>query len=215
VEDICLSFGLDALITQDYYSVEFIQYVAFNAQRNMSQEVISLVQDVHWTVYIPGVEKPLDKWHFHDTLYFVNNIKPQVEINRHTPLSIMREGGNEVGYSFGIRNVPVWNEISRIVYLGYDKELRLAAKRTNKGDWERAKIIWEQNLNAEDKRLAAKCAYNLAVYYELEDDIDTALQYALQAKEIWSPPVIEFYIQELGIRQQNKGDLARQMRFAD
>ncbi len=127
----------------------------------------------------------------------------------------MKDGGKVVGYSFGIRNVPVWNEISRIVYLGYEKELRLAAKHTNKGEWEKAKILWEQNLSSEDKKLAAKCAYNLAVYYELEDDIDTALQYAIQANEIWSRPVIVFYIQELEIRLQNKGDLARQMRFVD
>ncbi len=209
VDEICEIFGFDALITQDYYFAAFHISYYYN-EEGLREQLYELHQNVKWTVNIAGQTEPLDSYVYDDTLYFENQDKFPNLIYPST-LEMLLEGFKVVGHSFGIRNVPVWNEVSRIVFTGKNEELRKAGKFTDTGDWESAMKIWEQNLSSENKKLAAKCTHNLAIYYELEDDISQALDYAKKANDLWSSPQIETYMKDLNIRRLNRTTLEKQL----
>lgn len=210
VDEICEIFGFDALITQDYYFAAFNISYYYN-EDGLREKLYELHQNVKWTVNIAGQTKPLDSYVYNDTLYFANQDKlPKLKYPSN--LEMLLEGFKVVGQSFGIRNVPVWNEVFRIVFTGKNEELRKAGKYTDTGDWESAMKIWEQNLSSENKKLAAKCTHNLAIYYELGDDISQALDYAKKANDLWSSPQIETYMKELNIRRLNRITLEKQLK---
>ncbi|MDX2415623.1 MAG: DUF6340 family protein [Bacteroidales bacterium] len=209
VDEICAIFGFDALITQDYYFADFNKSYYCN-EDGWNELMFELHLNVKWTVNIAGQTKPLDSYTYNDTLYFVNQDKfPKIKYLSN--LEMLLEGFKVVGQSFGIRNVPVWNKVSRIVFTGKNEDLRKAGKFTDKGDWESALKIWEENLSSENKKLAAKCAHNLAVYYELGDDINQALDYAKKANDLWPSPQIEAYMKDLNIRRLNWITLEKQL----
>ncbi len=212
VINICDQFGLNAIISMDYYNLHFGEYIYLEFDKGQYEKAYVLYLNMKWTVNIPGRVMPLKEFNYIDTLYFVT--QDTLPVTKYiSPLEVMRNGTYEVGYAFGKWNVPGWNEISRVVYIGREYELRSATKYTDEGDWDSALKIWNEHLKSEDKRLAAKSAHNLAVYYEIEDDLIQALDYSKRANELWPSPRIEFYKQELEIRLLNKKDIMMQLRI--
>ena len=214
VEEICNIFGLDALITQDYYSFKFDEIKILNYENSRYEDLYFLFHETKWTISIPGRSKPLDVYTLKDTLLYGNQSKSG-RASYLTPMEMLTDGAHVIGYAFGKRNVPDWTELNRTVYVGRQAELRKAAKYTDKGDWERAHHLWSQNLSSEDKKLAAKSAHNIAVYYELEDEIEQAMAFSQKAFDLWPSESIESYKQELLLRVLNKKDIFKQLRVAD
>ena len=85
-------------------------------------------------------------------------------------------------------------------------------KHTDEGDWESAFSIWNHLIDSEDSTLVAKAYYNLAVYYELEDKLDSASMMLDLALEHDQPGSGELYRDELDVRLLNRKDIERQVR---
>jgi len=211
VKNICSKFGVDAIITFDFYKISFGEYVYISLENEQYEKAFSLYMEMKWTVNVPEKEDPLRVFNYIDTLYFFSKDNLS-EVKNISPISLIREGSYEVGYIFGRWNTPAWNEISRVVYIGREEELKSVTKYTDEGDWDSALQIWNEYLASDDKKLAAKSAHNIAVHYEIEDNIKQALEYSKKAYELWPSPRIEFYKEELEIRVLNKQDIIRQLR---
>lgn len=211
ISEICRSFGLDALVSQDYYEFKF-DAVIYPGEYNFMETYLLLIQKSRWSVYAPDSIESLDTYTYYDTLFFTRNTFDSVLIRYPTPTEMLQEGSQIMGHAFGTRNRPIWSVMDRIVYTGYEKELRQAKKYTDEGDWDKARYVWSQNLHSDSKKLAAKCAHNLAVYYEIDDEIEQALIYSKRAHELWPSLYIEQYKDELELRQLNKKDVFKQLR---
>ncbi len=75
------------------------------------------------------------------------------------------------GEKYGRYLVPVWNRTSRTLYKGKGDSLKLASKYTDNGDWDEAFSIWKDLSQSTDSTSVSKAYYNMAVYYELEDNL--------------------------------------------
>lgn len=82
------------------------------------------------------------------------------------------ETGKRAVYEF----FPVWLTVKRKYYGRATKELREAKKYVNKGMWEGAINIWEDNKNNDNKVLAKHCQYNLILAEELTGSLEKAIQ---------------------------------------
>jgi len=51
--------------------------------------------------------------------------------------------------------------------------------------WDEAAGLWEQVLNDPDPKIAGRAAYNLAVFREIEGDMDGAIEYADKATALF------------------------------
>ncbi len=121
--------------------------------------------------------------------------------------SLFYESGNKYGRYL----VPVWNHASRNLYRGRNDSLKLAVKRTDEGDWESAFSIWNNLTTLEDSTLVAKAYHNLAVYYEQEDNLDSAsmmLDLSMEHDTLVSDTL---YREELDVRILNRKDIMKQV----
>ncbi len=212
VDDICRESGGDAILSLESYFMDFeehaqsLLYPYFTAVKYY--EISTLIK---WIIYLPGSPKPFDRYTMVDTLYFTEVLDGEL-IRSYSTAQMLTEAFYKSGSKYGRYLVPVWNNTSRSLYKGREEALRKASKLTNKGNWDQAYKIWEGLSEAEDNTSAAKALYNMAISYELEDQLDSASYLVNKALERDTLDVIRTYKEEIDTRIMNRNELFKQVR---
>ncbi|MDA3821728.1 MAG: DUF6340 family protein, partial [Bacteroidales bacterium] len=205
--------GLDALIVLEYYSLTGLQlsnsFYDYSARDYVLE--YGLAAEVFWRIYLQGKDKSLNEYTNSDTLFFLNRESAPDSIQWNTA-KVIRSGFYEIGHRYGERHIPVWRNVSRIIFRNGNNMMVKAAEYTDKGDWESAMQLWTSQVENEDAKISARALNNMAVYYELEDNIEKALSFAHSAAEKWDYENISSYVQELEIRLLNQEDIYKQYR---
>lgn len=212
VENICDTIGGDAIISLEFYSVGLEQH--FDYYKDAPDEVLNhyfeAYNSLKWNIHLPGSPRPFDSYTTIDTLFF--SLIIDGEILPFVPgVDMLRSLFFQSGQKYGSYLVPVWNHASRFLYRGRDDSLKLAVKHTDEGDWESAFSIWNNLITLEDSTLVAKAFHNMAVYYELEDNLDSAsmmLDLSLEHATLESDTL---YREELDVRILNRKDILKQV----
>ena len=63
-------------------------------------------------------------------------------------------------------------------------DFEAAEKYLQKNDWDNAILLWKRYADDKNGRMAINARYNLALAYEMKDDIDTAWKWLTAAKQI-------------------------------
>ena len=212
VENICDTIGGDAVISLEFYFVGLDQHFDYytDAPDEVQNQYFEVWNSLKWNIHLPGSPRPFDTYSMVDTLFFpaiVNGeflpFEPGVDMLRHLFY--------ESGHKYGSYLVPVWNHAFRNLYRGRNASLKLAVKHTDEGDWESAISIWNNLTTLEDSILVAKAYHNMAVYYELEDNLDSAsmmLDLSLEHATLESDTL---YREELDVRILNRKDILKQV----
>ncbi len=93
----------------------------------------------------------------------------------------MRMVGAGMGAEYSRRIAPTWVTLSRKYYGGGDPQLVEGKHYARASEWEGAKAIWQGLVDDPRPRVSGKAHYNLALAYEVEGDLPTALVHAKQA----------------------------------
>jgi hypothetical protein len=212
VENICDTIGGDAIISLEFYSVGLDQHFDYytDTPDEIQNHYYEVWNGLKWNIHLPGSPRPFDSYSTVDTLFFpaiVNgDILPFV-----AGVDMIRRLFHESGHKYGSYLVPVWYHTSRNLYRGKDDSLKLAVRHTDEGDWESAFSIWNNLTTLEDSTLVAKAYHNMAVYYELEDNLDSArlmIDLSLEHATFESDTL---YLEELDVRILNRKDILKQV----
>ncbi len=212
VQEVCDSMAGDAIICLEFYAVALDQHINYYTDDpgEIQNQYFEVSNRLKWNIYLPGHPKPFDTYSTVDTLFF-----PAITDGEFIPpapgVDMLRELFYESGFKYGTYLVPVWNLANRVLFRGKDDSLKLAVKHTDEGDWESAFSIWNHLIDSEDSTLVAKAYYNLAVYYELEDKLDSASRMLDLALEQDSLDQAVLYRDELDVRLLNRKDIVKQV----
>lgn len=122
-----------------------------------------------------------------------------------------REYAYQRGYDFGMRISPTWAQVRRFYFISGNRNLRKAAEYANTGKWEDAADIWKKESDSDNKKFAAKAAFNLAFYSERKDLLIPAIDWATKSYEIINEKYTKTYINILEQRKLNKLKLEQQI----
>ena len=212
VEDICRENGGDAILSLESYSMDYERHIkrypGSDVTRTAYYEISSII---NWSIYLPGSPRPFDSYTMIDTLFFTEVQDGDLIRYYHTS-EILTEAFNVSGKKYGRYLVPVWNRATRTLYKGKENALREAARLTNQGNWDSAYIIWEELSDSSDSTAAAKALYNMAVYHELEDQLDQANELIEEALSLDTLEMISSYKEEMETRVLNQRELYKQVR---
>ena len=209
VENICDTIGGDAIISMEYYSAGLKQRTTYykDDPSQIQNSYYEANNSLKWNIHLPGNPTPFDSYTTVDTLFFpVVENGTFVEIES-TGVEMVRDLFYGSGYKYGIYLVPVWNHTARTLYRGKGESLKLAVKYTDSGDWESAFSIWKELTSSVDSTVAAKAYHNQAIYYELEDQLDSASIMVDLALVLDSLETSRFYREELDIRLRNRREI--------
>ena len=211
VESICREYGADAIVSLELYTMDLDE---FSQHYSDTPEVMThyyeLSSKLHWYIYLPGNPKPFDRYITVDTLFFHSIVDG---VMRYTPpvIDMIRELFFESGIKYGKYLVPMWMRAYRTIYQGKGDSLRQAGRLTARGEWNAAFRIWESLAEGDDSTRAAKAYHNMAVYYELEDKLDSASLLIDRALELDSLEITGDYREEMDVRLLNRKEVIEQV----
>lgn len=81
------------------------------------------------------------------------------------------------------RILPSWHSDVRYYTSGGSLEMRDAAVSVKESDWETAISLWKKAYAKKSEKAKMKAALNLALGYEMSDDMTTAIEWAQKAKD--------------------------------
>lgn len=212
VLELCDTMYGDAVISLEFYSVALDQHMDYykDDPSQIQNQYFEVSNCVKWNIYLPGHPRPFDTYSTVDTLFF-----PAIsdgELVATSPgVEMLRDLFYESGFKYGSYLVPVWNQAIRVLYRGKEDSLKLAVKHTDKGDWESAFSIWKHLTESDDSTLESKAYHNMAVYYELEDKLDSASLMLDFSLELDSLSQAISYREDLDVRLLNKTDIIKQV----
>jgi hypothetical protein len=210
VDELCEEFIVNAILSLEFYSMDIDQFHTYYEDGGTKTKYYELSSKVIWNVYIKGYPKPFDEYTLIDTLYFTEVLDGEL-YGFYSTAGMIRESFFKSGMKYGRYLVPVWIPAARTIYRGGEKMLRIAAKETAEGDWDSAFSIWKGLSAGEDSTIVAKSFHNMAVYFELEDNLDSASALVNRALRYDSLELIKDYQEELEMRLENKKELYKQV----
>jgi len=212
VANICDTIGGDAIISLEMYTVGLNQqydYYSYPADE-VKNHYYEVSNSLKWNIHLPESPRPFDTYSTVDTLFFPVIIDGEL-LPFEPGVDMLRRAFFESGRKYGSYLVPVWNHTSRVLYKGKDNSLKVAVKHTNEGDWESAYSIWNDLTTSNDSTLVAKAYHNMAVYYELEDNLDSASILLNLSLEHDTLEVDSVYREELNVRILNRKNIEKQV----
>lgn len=218
VASLCERAGTDAVVSLERYSLDLEEHYDFYSAGDDGVADVAVVRNhyyifsnrIDWAVYLPLNPRPFDEYTTIDTLYF-SRISEGVFQGAPSSAEMIRELFYESGLKYGRYLVPVWAHASRTLFKGDGKLLRTAARHTRRGEWEQAFALWDELGESGDSTLAAKAFHNMAVYYELEDQLDSASLMIDRALACDSLEMVIFYREEMDIRLMNRREVVKQV----
>lgn len=113
--------------------------------------------------------------------------------------------------------LPHWKEVNRFYFDGGNVNMRDAGVYVREGNWDDAYLLWKELYDTKKGKTKMRAAFNLALYYELQDDfvrakecLDTAQ--VLAVENSWEMQLIHFYQLQLDSQARENQQLRVQMK---
>lgn len=113
--------------------------------------------------------------------------------------------------------LPYWKGVERHYFDGGNVNMRDAGVYLREQNWEEACLLWKELYDTKKGKVKMRAAYNLALYYEQQDDYIRAKEYletalTLAPEGSWEMHLIQFYLLQLEEQAQKNQRLKVQMK---
>lgn len=163
-----------------------------------------LLNKTRWILYNPQYQSVSGRYNFTDTVAFGEF--PAGELS-----DLFYHACYITGENCGKRIVPYWQDVSRMIYSGPGKDLRDAAVFVKNNKWRNAGLLWNDLISHKKTKVASNAAFNLAVAFERDDDLDQAYLWVAYADSLHSNELTSLYKKILELRLKNKPVIDQQM----
>jgi hypothetical protein len=173
----------DLIISLETFSYFYAEYSA-DAGVPKSREVITAAI---WAVYDPALNKTIERKTMIDTVFWnAYNEQGNVQKNSKLPprLSALQIASRMAGENYSKRFFASWQTVKRMYSIPPLPDFEAAEKYLVKGEWDNAIMLWKRYAADKNGKMAINARYNLALAYEMKDDLDTAMQWLSAAQQI-------------------------------
>lgn len=207
VERICRHDTTDVLLLlKKAVSYDAIEMVNSYWIENIYYSYYRIVNNTKWVFYSPWERKELAEFAVSDTVVAEGNLVPSEVGN------VLYQTCYISGKNLGTTLCPHWNDqVERNYYSGPGKEMKSAARYIRENNWNEAGLIWNRLAEGSNRMLASRSAYNLALAWERDDELNQAFLWIVFADSMQNNPAITTYRKILDTRLKAKLKLDEQM----
>ena len=178
--------GADAIISIDRFLLKYTQKVNKSVnQMSASYSFVNAKTEVNitYSVYLRGKEKPLTSFVLQDSLFFSSEIiGDSTFLYDILPNALIEETAIYIGEKAVPYFVPTWEKVERKLYTSLEAKMKEAFAYAKANKWTTAKEIWLQLYDRKSNpKTQARLANNIAVAFEMQDDLHKALEWAQKA----------------------------------
>ncbi len=184
VSTVTTSSHTDLLISLETFSYFFAEYSATEEMPTKSSEVITAAV---WAVYNPYNQKLLERKTMIDTIFW-NGYDNQGNYQRKSKLppriTALKIASQMAGENYSKRFAASWQTVNRTYSVPPLPDFSAADEYVQKGEWDNAIMLWKRYADGSNGKMAINARYNLALGYEMKDDINTAQKWLGAALQI-------------------------------
>jgi tetratricopeptide (TPR) repeat protein len=205
--------GVDMILSFDRIHIQTKPGVLFYPDFPMPIDAVDGIISPIVRVYIPNRDKPLFVVAKQDTISW--EIEPVLSDRK-----IVKEA-SEYAASIPVEHLlPHWDEVARFYYDGGNIEMRDAGVYLRENNWDEAYSQWKIAYEKRKGQQKMKAAFNIALYYEIKDNVEQAKEWLGKAKNLVKSgsrdeQLIAFYSLELEKRESKLSQLRIQMKRFD
>lgn len=218
VKELSETYKTDAVLSIDMFKTHITSEFDKESVFDPSQDVyyteahakMEIVYDVLFRVYDPIEEKVLLREFFKDTLLWENVANGATELFRdYTPVKkALAEAGIAAALDFSEKISTVWRQEYRPIYVKGDDSFKLAGTLIDNGDWEQVIALWKDSAEkSKSKSTKSKAQLNVAMAYEIQGDIESAISWALDSYNTMYRQITYQYLELL---EQRKKEIQKQ-----
>lgn len=128
-------------------------------------------------VYLPGRAEPMVTISDTDSIHWLTG-------NWNVNAELVNEASTFAA-TLPIKHIlPTWKSVTRYYYAGGSVEMRDAVVYIKESKWNEARKLWEQVYNRNNEKMKMRAAFNIALSYEMEDQLEEAKEWAEKATKI-------------------------------
>lgn len=173
----------DLIISLETFSYFYSEY-STDAGVPKPREVITVAV---WAVYDPALNKTLERKSMIDTVFW-NAYDEQGNFQKNSKLpprlSALQIASQIAGENYSKRFFASWQTVKRMYSIPPLPDFEAAEKYLVKGDWDNAIMLWKRYAADKNGKMAINARYNLALAYEMKDDLETAVKWLAAARQI-------------------------------
>ena len=209
--DVDFIISLDAVLIKSQRKMEFFpQWNIFGG--SVDSKVYTTTR-----IYLPQRQNAMATINANDSIFWESDGLTESDALRSLPndIEVRNQSSQFAGTTPVNQLLPHWRSGQRYLYGGLSVAFRDAMIYVHEGDWNEAITLWEKEFDGKNKRRKKAAAYNLAVGYELQDQIDQALRWLKLSIEQTQPEsaeqlMMKLYEQELQLRLSGMQQLQHQ-----
>ncbi|MFV0591143.1 MAG: DUF6340 family protein [Draconibacterium sp.] len=213
VKDFCQMFNTDAVLSVDMFQTRVItnfdKDVYYDPGNDAFMELagaqMAIVYEALFRIYDPAEDQIVMREFLRDTLYWEDKAGSVRDLfnNFTTVKQGLTEAGIALALDFSGEISTVWDTERRPIFSDKDDRMTQAEKLTDNNDWTAAMVLWEGiTKDAKSKSTKSKAAFNLAVGYELQGNIDDAIKWGLESYNTMYRQLTYDYLERLKQRKQ-------------
>ena len=213
IQKLTEDLGVDMILSFDRIHIQTKPGVLFFPDYPIPVDAVDAVISPIVRVYIANREKPLFVVAKQDTISW--EIDPSLSDKK-----IVKEA-SEYAASIPVEHLlPHWKGTTRFYYDGGSVEMRDAGVCLRENDWGEAYNLWKAAYEKKKGQQKMKAAFNIALYYEMKDDVAKAKEWIGKARKLVKPgsrdeQLAAFYSLELDDREGKLSRLRIQMKRFD
>lgn len=175
--------GADLLISLETFSYFYSSYPETQESIAFDEVITAAV----WGIYDPAEEHLIERktmidtvvWHAYDEQgNFNRNYQPP---SRFAALQI---ASALAGDNYSRRFYASWETVNRTYSIPPLPDFSDAAYYFEEGEWDTAIALWERYADESNGKMAINARYNIALAYEIKDEIDVAIQWLDAARDL-------------------------------
>jgi len=183
IKKLTASTETDLLISLETFSYFFSQQEQ-NFDVPKSNEVFTVSV---WAVYDPFVEKIIERKTMIDTIYW-NSYDEQGNYQKNSKLpprlTALKIASQLAGEEYSKRFFASWQTVNRMYSVPPLPDFTEASNYIEKGKWDNAIELWKKYASENNGKMAINARYNLALGYEMKDDLETAWKWLAAAQQL-------------------------------
>lgn len=239
VQQLTQNLGVDFIIALENLQLKATKLIRYIPDWTCFQGTVDMKVYPSVKVYIPTRRTPMVIVNATDSIFWEELETTQALL--HTRLitnSLMIEEASDFAGTVPVKHLlPYWKTAHRYLYTNGSVNMRDATVYVRENSWDKAAALWEKEFNSvKSKKRKMYAASNIAIYYEMNDSIEEAEKWALEAQSLarkidkvdekikqhatltdlpnYFPATL--YVTELKLRKDGMSKLKRQMkRFND
>lgn len=205
--DVDFLISLEALIVKSQRKMQYLPEWGVN-YGTIDAKVYATTR-----IYLPGRQNAMATIHSNDSIFWEESAIQEHDVRRLLPndVEVRKQASDFAGELPVQRLIPHWKSGQRYLYGGSSVNFRDALVYVRENNWDEAIALWRKEYEGKSAKRQKAAAYNMSVGYEMQDQMEEALQWIRRAIQLAKPETTEhimmnLYEQEL---QQRLGGMQR------